>query len=79
VTSGGDTLKYLRGIFNDVPSKAAGIIFLLVCIVVIFSNYSKLPEEHPLFGVFVFMLVPMLFVAGGIAFVIAIFRMLRER
>lgn len=72
-------MKYLRGIFNDVPSRLAGVIFLLVCLVVIYSNYSGFPEQHPMFGVFVFMLVPILFVAGGIVFVIAIMRMLRER
>ncbi|MDD4859622.1 MAG: hypothetical protein PHR56_05390 [Dehalococcoidales bacterium] len=70
-------MKYLRGIFNDGLTRAAGAIFVLVCIVVLFSNYSDLPEQHPLFGVFVYILVPILFVAGGIVFVFAILRLLK--
>jgi hypothetical protein len=70
-------VKYLRGIFNDRLSKAAGLIFVLVWVVVIFTNFSSMPEHHPLFGVFIFLLIPILFVLGGIVFVIAILRMVR--
>jgi hypothetical protein len=70
-------VKYLRGIFDNRLTKAAGTIFLLVWAVVLFSQFSNLPEQHPLFGVFVFLLVPILIVIGGIVFVVAILRMMK--
>ncbi len=57
--------------------RAAGIVFVLIVALVIFNNYSTLPEKHPLFGVLNFSLVPILFVAGGVIFVLTILRELR--
>jgi len=67
-------LKYLREIFNDWLIRVAGIIFVLIVGLVIFNTVSDLPEKYPLFGVFNFSLVPVLFIAGGIVFVLAILR-----
>jgi hypothetical protein len=41
---------------------------------VLFNLYSDLPERYPLFGAFSFLMVPVLFIAGGIIFVLAILR-----
>jgi len=67
-------LKYLREIFDDWLSKAAGIVFLLIVAVVIFNIFSDLPEQYPLFGVFSFSLVPILFILGGVIFFFTILR-----
>ncbi len=67
-------MKYLREIFDDWLTRAAGINFVLIVALVIFNVYSDLPEQYPLFGVFNFSMVPILFVAGGIIFVLAILR-----
>lgn len=67
-------MKYLREIFGDWLTRAAGINFVLIVALVIFNVFSDLPEKYPLFGVFNFSMVPILFVAGGVIFVLAILR-----
>jgi len=67
-------LRYLREIFDDWLTRAAGIVFVLITALVIFNIYSDLPEKYPLFGVFNFSMVPVLFIAGGVIFVLAILR-----
>ena len=67
-------MKYLREIFDDWLTRAAGINFVLIVALVIFNVYSDLPEKYPLFGVFNFSMVPILFIAGGVIFVLAILR-----
>jgi len=72
-------LKYLREIFDDWLTRAAGIIFVLIVALVIFNTVSDLPEKYPLFGVFNFSMVPVLFIAGGVVFVIAILKESNDR
>lgn len=67
-------MRYLREIFDDWLMRAAGITFVLIVALVIFNILSELPEKYPLFGVFNFSMVPVLFIAGGIIFVLAILR-----
>jgi hypothetical protein len=67
-------MKLFRNIFDDGITRAAGICFLLIVAVVLFNLYSDLPERYPLFGAFSFLMVPVLFIAGGIIFVLAILR-----
>ncbi len=67
-------MRYLREIFDDWLTRAASIVFLLIVGTVIFNTLSNLPEEYPLFGVFSFSLVPILFIVGGVVFVLAILR-----
>ncbi|MFC2059775.1 hypothetical protein ACFLTZ_01615 [Chloroflexota bacterium] len=67
-------MKYLREIFDDWLIRTAGIIFILIVGLFIFNVYSNLPEQYPLFGVFNFSMVPVLFVAGGVVFILAILR-----
>ena len=67
-------MKYLREIFDDWIIRAAGIIFVLIVALVIFNIFSDLPEQYPLFGVFNFSMVPVLFIVGGVVFILAILR-----
>jgi hypothetical protein len=68
-------LRYLREIFDDWLTRAAGIIFVLIVALVVFNIYSDLSEEYPLFGVLNFSMVPILFIAGGVIFVMAILKL----
>ena len=67
-------MRYLRELFDDWLTKAAGIVFVLIIALVIFNLYSDLPEKYPLFGTLLFSLVPILFIAGGVIFVLAILK-----
>jgi len=67
-------LKFLREIFDDWLMRAAAVNFVLIVALVIFNIFSDLPEKYPLFGVFNFTMVPVLFITGGIIFVLAILK-----
>jgi hypothetical protein len=67
-------LRYLRQVFDERLTRSAGIIFILIVVLVVFNFYSGLPEQYPLFGVFDFLMVPILFIAGGVVFVRAVLR-----
>jgi hypothetical protein len=67
-------MKFLRELFDDWLTRAAGINFVLIVALVVFNVFSDLPEKHPLFGVFNFSMVPVLFITGGIIFVLAILK-----
>ena len=67
-------MKYLREIFDDWLTRAAGIVFVLIVALVVFNIFSDLPEKYPLFGVFNFSMVPILFIVGGVIFILAILR-----
>ncbi len=67
-------LKHLREIFDDWLTRAAGVIFVLIVALVIFNVTSGLYQTHPLLGLFAFSLVPILFFAGGVVFILAILR-----
>lgn len=65
---------FLRGVFDDWLIRSAGIVFVLIVALVIFNIFSDLPEMYPFFGVFNFSMVPVLFIVGGIIFILAILR-----
>ncbi|MFC2020646.1 hypothetical protein ACFLU1_02495 [Chloroflexota bacterium] len=67
-------LRNITEIFDDWLTKAAGIVFILILMLVIFNIYSALPEKYPLFGTLLFSMVPVLFIAGGVIFVLAILK-----
>jgi hypothetical protein len=71
-------LKLFREIFDDWLVKAAGVILVLLIVLVIFNTFSGLPERYPLFGVLEYMMVPILFVAGGIVFILAILKYIKR-
>ena len=68
-------MRYLREIFDDWLTRAAGIVFVLIVAVVVFNLYSDLPENYPLFGVLRFSMVPILFITGGVIFIMAILKL----
>ncbi|MBI4285418.1 MAG: hypothetical protein HY670_05915 [Chloroflexi bacterium] len=65
-------MKLIREIFDDWITRAAGIVFVLIVSLTFFNLYSDLPEKYPLFGVINFSMVPILFIVGGIIFILAI-------
>ena len=67
-------MRILREIFDDWLIRASAIVFVLIVASTLFNIYSHLPEEYPFFGVINFSLVPILFMAGGIIFVLVILR-----
>ncbi len=67
-------MTYLKEIFDDWLMRAASINFVLIVAVVLFNIFSDLPEKYPLFGVIVYSMVPVLFISGGIIFVLAILK-----
>jgi len=67
-------LTYIKEIFDDWLTRAASINFVLIVAVVLFNLFSDLPERYPLFGVITYSMVPVLFISGGIIFVLAILK-----
>jgi predicted membrane channel-forming protein YqfA (hemolysin III family) len=67
-------LRILREIFDDRLTRAAGIVFIVIVALVVFYIFSNLTQAHPLLGVLLFSLVPLLFIVGGVIFVVAIIR-----
>jgi hypothetical protein len=65
--------------FDDRWTKTAAIIFLLIVALQVFNLFSGFAQNHPLVAVLAFSLVPILFIAGGIAFIAAIIRILKQR
>ena len=65
-------MKLLRDIFDDRLTAAAGIVFVLIIMLTIFNTYSNMPQKYPPLGMFVFSMVPVLFITGGVIFVLAI-------
>jgi hypothetical protein len=64
----------MRQIFDDILMKAATAVLALIISVVIFVSVSDLPTANPLFGVIIYTMVPILFIAGAVVFVLAILR-----
>ena len=72
--SRGAALRILREIFDDRLTRSAGVIFILIVALVVFNIFSNLTQTHPLMGVLLFTLVPLLFIVGGVIFVLAIIK-----
>ncbi len=67
-------MRYLREVFDDWLTRAAGIVFVLIVALTLVSVLSNLADTHPLLGVMVYSMVPVLFIVGGVIFVLAILR-----
>jgi hypothetical protein len=70
-------MKLLRGvlsIFDDWLTRAAGIVCLMIIAIVLFNMRSDLAEQNPLLGTLIFAMVPVLFIAGGVIFIMAILK-----
>ena len=66
--------SFISEVFDDWVTRSAGLVFILIMALVIFNMFSDLPEMYPFFGVFNFSMVPVLFIIGGIIFILAILR-----
>ncbi len=64
----------VKRIFDNRNTRFAGVIFILIIATSVFNSFSGLPEKYPLLGVFSFLMVPILFIAGAVIFVIAILK-----
>ena len=69
-----EILRTFADIFDDWLTRAAGIVCLLIITTVIYNMRSELSDTYPLLGAIVYGLVPVLFVAGGVIFVLAILK-----
>ncbi len=67
-------MKVFRDIFDDWLTRAAGIVFILIVVLTLVNTYSDLPMQNPIFGMFNFSMVPVLFIVGGVIFVLAILK-----
>ena len=67
-------MKYFRELFDDWLSRAAGIVCVLIVAIVIFNMNSNISEKYPLLGTIVYAMVPVLFIAGGVIFILAILK-----
>jgi len=72
-------MRHLREIFDDRWTIFAGMIFILIIAVLVFNLFSDFTQTHPLVAVLVFSLVPVLFIAGGIVFIVDFIRIFRRR
>jgi hypothetical protein len=72
-------MRHLREIFDDRWTKTAGIIFILIIAVLVFNLFSDFTHSHPLIAILAFSLVPVLFIAGGIVFIVAFLRIFKQR
>ena len=72
-------MRHLREIFDDRWTIFAGMIFILIIAVLVFNLFSDFTRTHPLVAVLVFSLVPVLFIAGGIVFIVDFIRIFRRR
>ena len=61
-------------VFDDWLTRAAGIVCILIVVIVIYNMRSNLPESFPVLGALVYAMVPVLFIAGGVIFVMAILK-----
>lgn len=64
----------MRRFFKDRLLAVSVIILVLIVAVVLFTTYSDFPMQHPLAGVFIYAMIPVLFFSGAVAFVVDIFR-----
>ena len=73
-----DTLRTSGEIFDDWLTRAAGIVCLLIVTIVIYNMRSELSATYPLLGALVYAMVPVLFIAGGVIFVMAILKFSKQ-
>ena len=69
-----EMIRVSRDIFDDWLTRAAGIVCILIVLIVIYNMRSNLPDAYPLLGALVYAMVPVLFIAGGVIFVMAILK-----
>ena len=71
-------MRLFRIIFDDWLTRAAGVVCLLIVALVFFNMNSDIAEQYPLLGVFIFSMIPVLFIVGGMIFILAILKFSRQ-
>ena len=66
--------RFVSELFDDWLTRAAGIVFLLIIGMVFFNLTSKLADANAFLALLVYGMVPVLFVAGGVIFLLAIIK-----
>jgi Na+/H+ antiporter NhaD/arsenite permease-like protein len=66
-------VRFWSTIKEDWRMKLAVIFVLLMIAFFIFNLVSSLPREMPIIGVFTYAMVPLLFIAGAINFILLVF------
>ena len=67
-------VKLVQEIFDDWLTRSAAVICLLIIVIVISNMSSSLADHIPLLGTLVYGMVPILFILGGVIFVMAILK-----
>ena len=67
-------LTTTQEIFDDWLTRSAGIVCAIIIATVFYNMNSTLPDSHPVLGAMVYALVPVLFIGGGIIFMMAILK-----
>ena len=66
--------KLLRDVFDDWLTRIAGVLLVLIIAVLAFNTFSNLTTRFPILGMISFTAEPVLFIVGGVIFVLAIRR-----
>lgn len=67
-------MRFWQVIRDDWRMRVAVILVLLMTVLYIFNLVSNLPKHNPIIGVFTYALVPALFVAGALNFILVILK-----
>lgn len=67
-------MKSLSSFFNDRWIIIPCIILALILAFFVINTIPEVVREHPLFGLICYAMVPFLFAAGGVVFVLAILK-----
>ena len=67
-------MRLFREIFDDWLTRAAAIVCALIVAIVIFNMNSDISEKYPLLGTIIYAMVQVLFIAGGVIFIMAILK-----
>lgn len=68
-------MRFFREIFDDWMTRVGAMVFALIAVLVVFNMRSDLLEKYPFFGLLSFLMVPVLFIAGGVIFIMEILKL----
>jgi TRAP-type C4-dicarboxylate transport system permease small subunit len=71
-------LKQVLEMFDDWLTRAVGIVFILIVGIVVFNMRSSLAETRPFLAAVIYGMVPVLFIVGGVIYVLAILKLSRQ-
>ena len=65
-------MRFWAAIREDARMKIAVVLVLLMLCLFLFNLVSDIPKQNPIIGVFTFAMIPILFIAGAVNFVLII-------